>query len=200
MDRMRAQQILRTVLDRVQIAAASPVDNRLVGTGAALLQGVSLPVGDLDILVAQRCDVDRCAAALADFACLHPPHWLAGAQQYYAEFVVSGERVGFSTVEWPTPFATVECAGSGPWQHWVPVTVGDHEVRAVRLELRLVSELLRERPDRYEPLLDHLIGTGLDDALLLQAMADREVPEPLREHVTRRITGHRRTHISQVPG
>nr|BFE73548.1 hypothetical protein GCM10020092_068490 [Actinoplanes digitatis] len=65
---------------------------RLVGTGAALAQGVRLPYGDIDILVARRSDVDLFAVALAGFPCLTEPVWLSEAGQYYARFAVGGHR------------------------------------------------------------------------------------------------------------
>ncbi|TDC04073.1 hypothetical protein E1267_24080 [Nonomuraea longispora] len=36
--------------------------------------------------------------------------------------------------------------------------------------LHLATELRRDRPDRYEPLLDHLAAHGFDRDLLNQAM------------------------------
>jgi hypothetical protein len=182
MDMVRASQILRTVLDRVQPAAAG-VDHRLVGTGAALLQGVTLPVGDLDILVRHRADVDGFASAFSAEECLHRPQWLPPAQQYYAAFLVADARVEVSTVEFPVTTDTVECAGDGPWKHWVPVAVGPHTVPVVRLELRLVSELVRDRPERYQPLL----AADLDGVLVRRAMRDRNVPPALQERILRTL-------------
>jgi hypothetical protein len=43
----------------------------------------------------------------------------------------------------------------------------------VRLELRLVTELRRDRPDRYEPLLDHMSVHKFDAELLQRAMNAR---------------------------
>ena len=45
----------------------------------------------------------------------------------------------------------------------------------VALELRLVSELVRDRADRYEPLIGHLARHGCDVDLVRRSMADREV-------------------------
>jgi hypothetical protein len=58
--------------------------NRLVGSAAAVLQGVDTPVGDVDLLVAHRPDVDVLSAALAAFPCRQPPTWLPDAGQYFA--------------------------------------------------------------------------------------------------------------------
>ncbi|MEU5950363.1 hypothetical protein ABZ793_33135 [Micromonospora sp. NPDC047465] len=61
-DQAELRTVLSTVLDLDPDAAG--IDYRLVGTSAALLQGVELPTGDVDILVAWRDDVDTTAAAL----------------------------------------------------------------------------------------------------------------------------------------
>lgn len=147
-----------------------PREFRLVGTAAARAQGVALPVGDVDLLMAGRDDVDRFAAALGGH-----PVWLAEAGQYYATAVVDGVTVEASTVETPDDTATHECAGRGPWEHHVPVPLGRHVVPAVRLELRLVSELVRNRPDRALPILDHLRAHGADWELVRRAVHDRGV-------------------------
>src|SRR3954463_9297596 len=109
-DRAELDKTLSLVLQRAD-PETSGLKYRLVGTGAALAQGVSLPAGDIDVLVAQRSDVDALATALAEFPCLTPPVWLADARQYYARFAVAGIDVGFSTVEWPVDTDTFECAG-----------------------------------------------------------------------------------------
>lgn len=170
-DRAELAEVFSLLLDRL----GDGFEYRLVGTGAALAQGVDLPTGDIDLLVAERGAVDRFAAALADFPCLDPPAWLPAAQQYFTHFVVDGIKVGASTVEAPVATDTVECAGRGPWEHYVDVPIGRHVVPAVALELRLVSELVRGRPDRSEPLLAHLRAHGGDFDLVRRAMADRGV-------------------------
>jgi hypothetical protein len=57
------------VLDHAMPACAQ-IEYRLVGTGAALLHGVQLPAGDIDILVKEREDVDAFGSALSSFKCL----------------------------------------------------------------------------------------------------------------------------------
>ena len=52
-DRRLVETTLVTILDRV-VPRASDVEYRLLGTGAALLHGVVLPAGDIDILVKER--------------------------------------------------------------------------------------------------------------------------------------------------
>jgi hypothetical protein len=178
--------VLGRVLDRV--AGELPgLPYRLVGTAAALAQGVRLQTADVDLLLARRSDVDRFAAALAGFPCPTPPTWLPEARQYFARFVVDGTDVELSTVEWPAETDTFECIGPGPWRHCVLVDLGDHVVPAVRLELRLVSELVRDRPDRSTALIEHLRVHGADLPLLLRAVREREVAPVLRAQVADRL-------------
>ena len=120
-DRAELGAVLSLVLDRLP-----GFTYRLVGTGAALAQGVPLPTGDIDILVTRRDEVDRFAEALADYPCLEPPAWLPGPRQYFTHFAVHDVEVGASTVEVPTEADTWECTGPGPWQHYVDTAFGRH--------------------------------------------------------------------------
>ncbi|MEU6723576.1 hypothetical protein ABZ917_07700 [Nonomuraea wenchangensis] len=166
---------LDMALTALKAVGADPV-YRVVGTSAALLQGVHLPVGDIDLLVTRREDVNTFAAALSSFPCLHAASWLPEASQYFANYDVNGVAVGMSTVEKQADSDGMECVGDGPWQHYILIRCGSHRVPVVRLELRLITELLRDRPDRYEPLLDHMGSHGFDSALLQRAMTARRLP------------------------
>lgn len=176
------REILATVLDRVAGSGAA-VDYRLVGTGAAVVQGVSLDAGDIDILAARRADVDAIAVALPPGACRAAPAWLPDARQYFARYAVDDMDVEISTVEWPTSLDTMECIGAGPWRHYVWVACGAHQVPAVRLELRLVTELIRGRPEQAAALVRHLRAHGGDLGLLRRSMTDRAVPPDQRRRV-----------------
>lgn len=160
---------------------------RLVGTGAACLQGVDLPVGDIDLLLARRDDIDAVAAALSHLPCVAAPQWIDVSRQYFACYSIDGVGFSFSTVEAPVEADGWECIGPGPWRHFAAVSIGGHRIDCVSLELRLVTELIRDRPDRYRPLLAHLAGQGADLELLQQSLAVREAPEHLvslvREHL-----------------
>ncbi len=182
----KLRTVLPLVLDRVDRDAVG-VEYRLVGTAAAVVQGVRLPVGDVDILVAQRGDVERFATALHGWPCLAPPAWLADARQYFTRFDVEGVEVEVSTVEWPARTDTFECVGRGPWRHYVRIPIGRHVIPAVSLELRLASELVRNRPDRYLPLIEHMQLHGADVHLVLEAMRDRRVDAALQEHVAQQL-------------
>lgn len=160
---------------------------RVGGTSAALLQGVRLPAGDVDLLVARREDVDTFAAALSSFPCLYAASWLPEASQYFTRYEVDGVQVEISTVEHETDSDVMECIGSGPWQHYILVDCGPHRVPVVRLELRLATELLRDRPDRYEPLIDHMAQRGFDPDLLERAMTARGLSPERRRLISDRL-------------
>jgi hypothetical protein len=177
-DSRELDAVLRTGFDLIR-AVAPGLRYRLVGTAAACLQGVDLPVGDVDILVDRRDDVDAVAEALAGLPCVTAPQWLASARQYFACYSVDGVGFGVSTVEVACDEDGWECQGPGPWRHHVTVDCGGHRIECVGLELRLTTEFLRDRPDRYQPLLAHLGVHGADLELLRQSMTVRGVPEPL---------------------
>ncbi|WP_143659192.1 hypothetical protein [Streptomyces sp. SA15] len=177
-DRHELDAVLRTGFDLIG-AVAPGLRYRLVGTAAACLQGVDLPVGDVDILVDRRHAVDAVAEALADFPCVTAPQWLASARQYFACYSLDGVGFSVSTVEVPCDEDGWECQGPGPWRHYVTVDCGGHRIECVRLELRLATEFLRDRSDRYQPLLAHLGARGADLELLQQSMTVRRVPETL---------------------
>jgi len=174
------RSVLTQVLDLVG-PEASGVEYRLVGTGAALAQGVQLPAGDVDILMARRGDVDRFAAALSGSPCLVPPAWLPDARQYFARFQVEQIVVEISTVERPGGTETSEWIG--PWRHYVQIKLDTHLVPAVCLELQLVTELVRDRPDRYTPLIEHMRQHSADLPLLLKAMREHGLHPVLQERV-----------------
>ena len=115
-DALELQGLLTLILDRISRSSEN-FQYRLVGTAAALLQGVDLPTVDIDILVTRRADVDAFAASLVGYPCLWPPSWLGEERQYFTHFAVSGIDTGASTVEVPVEADTFECLGSGPWDH-----------------------------------------------------------------------------------
>jgi hypothetical protein len=111
--------------------------------------------------------------------------WLPDSCQYFARYAIDDVDIEISTVEGSTDAETVECAGAGPWRHYVLIACGTHSVPAVRLELRLVSELVRNRPDHAAALTAHLRSHGADLGLLnlQQAMTDRGLAPDQQRHV-----------------
>jgi len=134
------------------------------------LHGVQLPAYDIDILVKGRGDVEAFGIALKSFECLEPPTWLQEARQFYANYNVDGIEVGISTVEIETDSDIIETYGRGPWEHFSLIQCGTYVVPTVALELRLITELYRNRPDRYIPIIQHMQQNGYDIALLRRGM------------------------------
>jgi hypothetical protein len=174
-------------LDRSDLLP-SRIDYRLVGTAAALLHGVDLPANDIDILVRRREDVDALGGAMAGFPCLSTPQWLPEARQYYGNYELNGVEIGFSTVEVDSERDTVETYGPGPWKHYSNLPCGRHSVPTVALELRLHTELHRNRPDRFEPLLQYLHDHDCDRDLMTRCIATHcNLSEEIKERVYRMV-------------
>jgi len=188
LDQARLRETLTTVLDHTMPTYAQ-IEYRLVGTGAALLHGVQLPAGDIDILVREREDVDAFGSALSSFKCLFPPAWLPEARQYYANYEVNGVAVGISTVEVETDSDELETIGRGPWEHFSLIPCGPYAVPTVALELRLVTELARQRPDRYTPIIQFMQVNGCDIELIPRGLEIARLPQALREDVLNQLQG-----------
>lgn len=180
--RARLQEALVAVIDHAMLIDPQ-IDYRLVGTGAALLYGVQLPAADVDILVKRRPDVDAFGSALSPCRCLFGPAWLPEARQYYGNYDVNGVEVGISTVEVETDADTIETFGRGPWEHFTFLRCGPYAVPTVALELRLITELFRDRPDRYGPIIQHMRSVGCDIELIRRGLDFAGVPQSLREDV-----------------
>ncbi|MBI3976362.1 MAG: hypothetical protein HY334_08235 [Armatimonadetes bacterium] len=171
--------------------AAAELEGRrycFVGTAAAVIRGVPIRAGDVDILFEKREGVDLVARALKDFPCVNPPAWLPEAGQYFASFDVRGAQVEVSTVEWTTESDCSETLGAGPYTHYVLIRFGRHAVPTIKLELRLATELARGRDDRYVPLVEWMRRHGCDLALLRRAMEAAQLPDSARAWVLDQIT------------
>lgn len=188
LDRAMVRETLTVLLDQAMPCCAA-VDYRIVGTAAALLHGVSLPASDIDILMRRRQDVDAFSAALKNIPCLHEPELLPGDIQYFARYEVGGIQVEFSTVEIASDSDAVECSGDGPWKYFSLIQVGRHHVPVVALELRLITEVCRDRPDRYEPLIEFLLLHGCDAGLIGRGLERAGALATLRELVLARLAG-----------
>lgn len=162
---------LVAVLEKIFIQLDPHLRSRLclVGTSSALLQGIELPVNDIDLLAKNRETVNDFIAALSEYSVLSAPSLLDGGVQYFASITVSGIRVEVSTVEIPTKSTFKEVTGRGPWLHQNRQTIGETSIQAVALELRIATELLRNRVDRLMPLVRHFAQTS-ETALLLEVL------------------------------
>lgn len=188
LDRKRLERTLVAVLD-LALPACSRFDWRLVGTAAALLHGMPLPTADVDILVRERAAVDAFSAALSSLPCPAAPAWLEHSRQYYCAYDVGAVSVEFSTVGVQSELDYVETFGSGPWERFVPLPCGPYSVPTVALELRLITELRRQRSDRYRPILEFMAVHGCDLPFIRSAIAAAGVPPPLQEEVLSGLRG-----------
>ena len=155
-----------SVLLGTDATAVRDTDYRIVGTAAALIHGVRLPAGDIDVLLKERADVDAFSAALSTWSCLSPAKYLECSRQYFASYDVNGVEVQFSAVEVCNESDTGECTGLGPWTHYSLLTCGSRQVPVVSLELRLLTELARGRADRYVPIWEFIQPRGYDLSLI----------------------------------
>ena len=191
-DRHALLEVLSEILPRL-LTVLGDGDYRLVGTAAALLYGCELPVGDVDFLMRDRHHIDAFADALSTHDCLvlptfqqwSPPPRETG--QYWCRYDVGGVCIEASTVETATESDCVEVSGSGPWTHYVNLGVGSHLLPTVRIELRLATEISRNRVQKYEPIIDWMIMNGCDLSLLKRAMKAREVPAERQHDVLSRL-------------
>jgi len=167
LDRARVERVLTSSLTRVP-----PADVRLVGTASSLMRGIATPAGDIDILFRDRADVDAWFAVLSsDLEVETPPAWLPDAKQYFARVYSDGVAIELSTVEIDSDTDTLECAGSGPWQHFDLVRCGDGSFPAVATELRLLTEVARSRENVYRPIVEHLRSASCNVALIRRGLA-----------------------------
>lgn len=188
------QPYLREILERVLEHAASHFEQAnycLIGTAAAVLHGVPLYAGDVDFLMRERTHVDAFAKALSSFPALTPPTLLGGARQYYATYDVNGIRIEASTVEVTTDSAYIETIGDGPWKYQTLIVVGPYRVPTVALELRLATELLRNRPDRYEPMIAWMKQNGCDADLLGHAIDALRLSPEIQHRILAQVRGKR---------
>ena len=81
--------------------------------------GSRLPAADIDILLRDRAGVDAWFDALSiDFDVETAPVWIPAASQYFVRLHAQGIPVELSTVEVETDRETMECFGTGPWEHF----------------------------------------------------------------------------------
>jgi len=116
--------------------------------------------------------VDAFATALGGYPCLTPPTLLHGGIQYFAAVEVDGIRVEASTVEIEAQAETLEVTGIGPWKHQSLIRIGESMAPTIALELRLASELSRDRQDRYLSIVKYFASHG--ETSLLNAVLQEQ--------------------------
>jgi len=166
LSRARLEGSLASVLTR-----APEAEIRLVGTASSVVRGIELPANDIDILFRTRSGVDSWFGVLsAHLDVSDAPAWIAGANQYFARMHDGDVTIELSTVEIESDADTMECFGEGPWRYFDVVPCGARTVPAVATELRLITEVSRNRSDRYRPIVDHLRRVGCDAALIRRGL------------------------------
>lgn len=158
---------------------------RLVGTASSALRGVALPVGDINILARDRETVDELVVAFGSSPAevIQTPF----GHQYLADHEIGGVSVQVSTVESSVSGRSrlAECVGEAPWRYFSLVDVAGRPVPAVASELRLASDLMRGRDDRWRPIAAHLLANGFDVELLSQAVLG--FPQPMLDELQRAL-------------
>ncbi|HHT28241.1 MAG TPA: hypothetical protein GXZ82_13480 [Firmicutes bacterium] len=198
-DRQVLIEVLFEILPQLQRVLRDG-DYRLVGTAAALLAGCDLPVDDVDFLMRDQRHVDAFAAALSGYDCLVSPRyqqWSPPPQeagQYWCRYSIGGVHVEASTVEVVTNADCLEVSGTGPWTHYVNLDVGAYCVPTIRIELRLATELSRNRVGKAEPIIEWMMKNGGDLGLLQRAMQACGVPLERQDDVLTELRRSRRNH------
>jgi hypothetical protein len=108
-------------------------------------------------------------------------------QQYYGNYEVNGVEVGISTVEVASDADTIETFGRGPWEHFTLLTCGRYAVPTVALELRLITELFRNRPDRYQPLIQFMQSHGCDLDYIRRGVVAAGLPPTMQDDVLNKL-------------
>ncbi len=160
---------------------------RVVGTASSALRGIELPVADVDLLATDRETVDELVAVSGS-----PPATLIETpfgHQYLADHQLSGVPVQFSTVESRVTERRrlAECVGETPWRYFSLVDVAGRPVPVVASELRLASDLMRGRDDRWRPIAAHLVAYGFDLELLSRAVLG--FPQAMLDELQRALGG-----------
>jgi hypothetical protein len=188
LDRPRLLEILEKVLEHAT-SHFEQVNYCLIGTAASMLHGVPLYAGDVDFLMKERTHVDAFSVALSSFPALTPPTLLHGGKQYYAAYNVNGIQVEASTVEGITDYVYSETLGDAPWKYQTLITVGPYRVPTIALELRLATELMRDRPDRYEPMISWMKQNGCDADLLGHAIDALRLSPEMQHSILAQVGG-----------
>lgn len=186
LDRGRVVNVLAEIVE-----FAPSTEWRLVGTASSALRGIDVPVGDVDVLLRDRSDIDVWTARLAEDTGITidtAPAWLADACQYFARLVVDRATIEFSTVEIAAGTDASECVGDGPWTHFDDVDCGRFTVPAVATELRLITEVARGRVHIIRPLIEHLRVAGCDGPLVARGLSHAGISDAITAQVLVALT------------
>ncbi len=182
-----ADQIIGAILPVLDDIVRLSNRVRVVGTASSALRGIELAVADVDILARDRETVDELVAVSGS-----PPATLIETPfgyQYLADHQLSGVPMQLSTVESNLTGRRrlAECGGETPWRYYSLVDVAGRPVAVVASELRLASDLLRGRDNRWRPIAAHLVAIGFDVELLSQAVVG--LPPAMLDDLKRALAG-----------
>lgn len=138
------------------------------------------------------------AADDAGATCDAGPRWIDTpfGSQYIADYHIGRVLIEFSTVELsvPDPSYVAECAGDAPWLHFDSVDIEGYAIPVVASELRLLSDVMRRRADRWLPIASFLAQHGYDERLMSAVMA--RLPSALQAEVREALSSL----VIQPPG
>ncbi len=192
---MAWQTALRQVLEVThEPLSHAKVGWAVIGSGASTLQGCRLPPADIDILFAEPEGVHQFAQFMSVFAVPRRPRegelWLSSREQPVAFEPPDPQKEVWNFGRWMIADCKIEAAhiarpagdpsmaqdwicepGPRIWPHIRHVPFGRYQVPVVPLEIRLGTELLRERKERVDEIVAVLQGQGHDRELLRQALS-----------------------------
>ena len=67
----------------------------------------------------------------------------------------------------------VEKSGHGPWEHYRLIASGKYGIPVVDLELRLMTEVLRDRKDRINSILKYLKKNGFNKEVMKRILSEK---------------------------
>ncbi|MEM7129610.1 MAG: hypothetical protein AAF702_24970 [Chloroflexota bacterium] len=178
--------VLKKILDASEYVL-SPEKYRLVGTAATVLHGAATPARSIDLLMIDRENVDAMHLVMSAFRVDSPPIYQPEVKLYWASYFVDDIHVQVCVHESPASSDGMETRGTGPWKNYTKLPWGQHSVPTVALELRLVTELWRNRPERYEPLIDYMTTKKVDIGLLQRGLNEIKLPQTWQDAVVRQL-------------
>lgn len=102
-----------------------------------------------------------------------------------------GRGGGVRTLRDPTGLEseadTIETFERGPWEPYVRIPCGPYAAPTVALEPRLIAELCRNRPDRYQSLITFMQSNGCDLGFVRRGVAGAGLPQAEQKAVLDRL-------------
>jgi DNA-binding transcriptional MerR regulator len=158
------------------ISPVIPEDQYLLcGTAAGLFQGVFQPVRDINLLTKAHKQVNGFAQAMHNFPQVLKPTYFESKKLYCTTHLIRGVEVSMAALDDYRDDAEKGDTFLNPWDHFSELQIGSYTIRAEALELRLATEIARERPRHYQPLIKHMQKHGADLELAQRAMSAKAI-------------------------